>query len=252
MTLIKVLLQLSTVARVSAGPARRCFAHLSISTRVSAVSASATFWSMRIRSYAAGKGRSDPRSSPEGPSEADDIFKILPEIYDTAMASFGPIWSDLVATVVDIYRDSEGPSNVLDLASGPGEPGTMLAEQFPMAMVTMSDLEDKMLEQARRRVEERLSSERAKSVAIRKIDILKLQEDASIRKNSLDLVTCSLGLFLAPDGIGDIYKILKPGGYLVAAVWDSTPAADITGRCIAKINGLEEIPPVPVDGTSLF
>eukprot|EP00954_Amorphochlora_amoebiformis_P002297 180919-Amorphochlora_amoeboformis.AAC.1 len=160
MTLIKVLLQLSTVARVSAGPARRCFAHLSISTRVSAVSASATFWSMRIRSYAAGKGRSDPRSSPEGPSEADDIFKILPEIYDTAMASFGPIWSDLVATVVDIYRDSEGPSNVLDLASGPGEPGTMLAEQFPMAMVTMSDLEDKMLEQARRRVEERLSSER--------------------------------------------------------------------------------------------
>lgn len=60
----------------------------------------------------------------------------------------------LIGSYVETARDKvKGSPQILDIASGSGEPGIQLAKLFPDGRVTMTDLAEGMISQAQRRAE---------------------------------------------------------------------------------------------------
>mmetsp|Transcript_35611 Transcript_35611/g.65986 ORF Transcript_35611/g.65986 Transcript_35611/m.65986 type:complete len:266 (-) Transcript_35611:610-1407(-) len=179
-------------------------------------------------------GEEDPMSK---------MLRELPDMYDNAFESFNPSWQQIVATMKSL-EDLPSEIHVLDLAFGPGEPGCLIAQEFPESQIILSDLEDKMLKKAEMRAKNLGLESR---VSVQSIDMTKLT--SHVPRNSQDVVTCSFGLFFVPDGMDEIYSVLKPGGYLVATVWDDLPHIELATKCLDMI--LEETSKLPIDGTYL-
>lgn len=104
---------------------------------------------------------------------------------------------------------------VLDVASGSGEPALTLAEAVgPTGKVTATDLSPEMLVVA------------AENAAVRGRNNLIFQEaDAEnlpFLPDSFDRVTCSFGIMFCPDparALGEICRVLRPGGKAAFVAW---------------------------------
>lgn len=127
---------------------------------------------------------------------------------------------------------------VLDLASGAGQPGFTAAGRVgPTGRVVSSDFAPEMVAAA-----ERLSKRKGlTNVEHRQVDI----ESIPFPDASFDAVTCRFGLMFCPDpakGAREIARVLKPGGRFALAVWD-VPAKN--GQFTAFTSVLAEIAPPP-------
>jgi ubiquinone/menaquinone biosynthesis C-methylase UbiE len=106
---------------------------------------------------------------------------------------------------------------VLELAAGLGETGMLAAEQVaPMGGVIVSDQAEGMLEGARARaVELGLSNIEFQIIGAEWIDL---------PLASVDAVLCRWGYMLLADphaALGETRRVLRPGGRVALAVWDS-------------------------------
>ena len=178
----------------------------------------------------------------------------LPSLFQASLHQFAPMWTATADVVAEATLSQ--PQNMLDLASGAAaEPALTLARRFSGATVVASDSEAGVLEMAALRVsEERLADQ----VELQQIDMFDLvalggsDGDAAIA----DVVTCSLGLFMLPPadhelGLRGVRKLLRPGGLLVATVWDRMALMELGGRCVAKALGRAEPLELPYDPTCL-
>lgn len=104
---------------------------------------------------------------------------------------------------------------VLDVACGDGEPAITLARKVqPTGKVVGIDLSERMIGAAAQRAGE----ERLGNVDFRVMDAEKLE----LPDAAFDLVTCRFGLQIVTDpdaAIKEIFRVLKPGGRVVATVW---------------------------------
>lgn len=103
-------------------------------------------------------------------------------------------------------------SKVLDLASGPGEPGLMMAKNRPNVQFTLSDLSPDMLEKAKQR------SQGVTNVNHAIVDM----EEIPFENDSFDAVVCCYGLMFPPDiqlAVNEVFRVLKPGGMFINAHW---------------------------------
>jgi SAM-dependent methyltransferase len=191
-------------------------------------------------------------------SDADCLSLLqqrLPELHDRQLSQFSPMWSQIVRAVA---ANNAAPGIILDLASGHGEPACTLAANFPSAEVVSSDNEQHMCERALHRVTELGLGGRVSVHRIDLLDIAALSQPGALDEPGLqcDVVTCSLGLFMlsAADQascLGGIRTLLRPGGLLVASVWERMTLMEIGGRCMASALGQREPPPLPLDPESL-
>ena len=98
-------------------------------------------------------------------------------------------------------------------------------------------------------------------VGVHQIDLLDLASLAAADANSeglqCDLATCALGLFMLPRRdhvpcLRGLHALLRPGGGLVAAVWERMPLITIGSHCLAKAIGVQELQPeLPFEPESL-
>ena len=106
---------------------------------------------------------------------------------------------------------------ILELAGGTGDTGFDAAERVsPEGRVIESDFAPTMVEEARKRGEER----GAENVEYRVIDA----RDIDLESDSVDGVLCRLGFMLMPDvetALSETRRVLRPGGKLSLAVWGS-------------------------------
>ena len=136
----------------------------------------------------------------------------IPELYDRYLGPllFEPYAVDLARRLAKLR-----PRNVLEVAAGTGIVTRRLLEALPRgSRLTVTDLNEPMLEHARRRVGE------DSRLSWRQADALDLPFD----DGAFDSVVCQFGLMFFPDkaqGMREFHRVLSPGGHLLLNVWDS-------------------------------
>ncbi len=160
-----------------------------------------------------------------------------PENYDRYL---GPVLFEFSA--VDLAARAAaclvGPGEVLEIACGTGISTRHLAGAVPAGgQIHATDLNEAMLAHASK-VNGALAG-----VSYSQADAL----DLPFQDEVFDVVTCQFGIMFFPDkakGLGEMTRVLKPGGTLLVNVWDSMQANPATEVGCGTINGFFESDPL--------
>jgi len=129
-------------------------------------------------------------------------------------------WSAPVSQWMVQAADPQPGEHVLELAAGVGETGLLAGELIaPVGRLTISDQAEAMLEGARRRAAE---------LGISNVEFKVLNAEwIDLPLASVDVVLCRWGYMLMADplsALGESRRVLRPGGRLTLAIWDSIQA----------------------------
>ena len=138
--------------------------------------------------------------------------------WDKASAAYETFWQNQLKPAQDRLlemADIQNGEKVLDLACGTGLVSfRAAADAGKEGMVLGTDISDKMIELATSNgIEKNLSN-----IKFQRMDA----EDLPLTAQSFDVVLCALGLMYMPNplkAMKEIYRVLRPGGRAVAAVW---------------------------------
>jgi len=137
---------------------------------------------------------------------------------------------------------------VLDLGSGTGYPALLGAQTVgPSGSVTGIDLAEQMLNVARRKA----SSLALTNVTFRTGDVTSLPFDTG----SFDAITsrfCLMFLPEIPKAATEIARVLKPGGWVAAAVWSAPDKNPSIGLSMEAIKKVVELPPPDPAAPGIF
>ncbi len=137
---------------------------------------------------------------------------------------------------------------VLDLGSGTGYPALLAAQTVgPIGSVIGLDLAEQMLSVAERKAH-RLG---LGNVTLKTGDVTALPFEA----NSFDAITsrfCLMFLPEIPKAVTEIARVLKPGGWVAAAVWSAPEKNPSIGLAMGTIKQVVELPPPDPTAPGIF
>ena len=137
--------------------------------------------------------------------------------------------------------------NVLDIASGTGEPAITIAGIAEEGKVTATDLAQQMLEIARENAGQKTLTNFETIVA----DV----SDLPFADNGFDKVSCRMGFMFFPDmqlAANEMFRVLKPGGRIATSVWFNPEKNLWMTGLMAIIKKNIETPPQDPDAPSMF
>jgi len=137
---------------------------------------------------------------------------------------------------------------ILELGAGTGETGLLAAQLVdPGGRVILTDRSTAMLEAAERRARELGLS----NVELRALDM----EAIDLPEAAVDGVLCRLALMLVPDtaaALAGIRRVLRPGGRLIATVWDAVERNPWAPALWEVIERMTDLPPARPGGPGMF
>ena len=138
--------------------------------------------------------------------------------WDKAALYYEGFWHEQLKPAQDLLMglaQLKKGETVLDIASGTGLVSFKAMQQVgDEGFVLGTDISDKMVEIANGIAEKK----NYKNIRFERMDA----EELKIPDNNFDVALCALGLMYMPDplkALKEIYRILKPGGRAIAAVW---------------------------------
>src|SRR5262245_29179439 len=156
----------------------------------------------------------------------DKVFAgSIPELYERLMVPliFEPYARDLAARVAKTKPDA-----VLETAAGTGVLTRAIASALPVARMTVTDLNQPMLDHAKSR------QPGDSRIAWRQADALTLP----FEDRSFDAVACQFGAMFFPDkvqGYKEARRVLKPGGHFFFNVWDAIEKNDFANTITEEL-----------------
>jgi SAM-dependent methyltransferase len=170
------------------------------------------------------------------PSFSGEVADTYERLFVQHKHERGP-WNKII-NEVGRYTQGNNKVSLLDLASGPGEPGLSIAQRYPHVDVTVTDISPDQVEKAKSRSREQTNVQYAVS---------DLQDLSAFPDNSFDVVTCCYGYMFCEDtqkAFDETYRVMKPGGMLVATYWIKLPTMDLVCATMkGSLRGQE--PPTP-------
>ncbi|MEM8796179.1 MAG: methyltransferase domain-containing protein [Pseudomonadota bacterium] len=139
--------------------------------------------------------------------------------WDKAIAAYEAGWKESLSDAHDeLLRQAKAETgeSVLDIACGTGLITLRLAEAVgPKGCMTATDLSENMVSEL---------GETAEALGFANITAFRADAEdlKAVPDDSMDLVTCALGLMYVPHperAMAEALRILKPGGRAVMAVW---------------------------------
>ena len=177
-----------------------------------------------------------PHASAVGRTAGHDAKFVgsIPEIYERLLVPL--IFAEPAARLADEVARLE-PRNVLETAAGTGVVTRALHASLPRATITATDLNEAMLDEARR------ASEGIHSTQWRQADAQALP----FEDGSFDAVVCQFGVMFLPDkhaGYLEARRVLRSGGHFAFNVWDRLEDNDFPALVHRVITGATaEAPP---------
>jgi ubiquinone/menaquinone biosynthesis C-methylase UbiE len=141
----------------------------------------------------------------------------------------------------------KGSQIILDIAAGTGEPGFSIASMLTGGKVIITDLADEMLDIAR----ENASKKGITNVEFRACDVCELP----FADNTFDGVSCRMGFMFFPDMLlaaKEIRRVLKPGGRIATAVWNTSDKNFWVTAIGETINRNMQLPAPPPEAPGIF
>lgn len=156
-------------------------------------------------------------------TDPNEIRADMQDMWEQAAAGWGRRatqirdWGMPVSTWLIEHLRLQSGWRVLELAAGPGDTGFLAAELIqPGGTLICSDGAEAMLAVARARAEQL----KVPNVEFRRLDL----EWIDLPTADVDAILCRWGLMLSVDpeaGAREARRVLRPGGRLALAVWDS-------------------------------
>lgn len=158
------------------------------------------------------------------------------------MGFFRPIGAQLIEAVAlqDGYQ-------VLDVATGTGEPGLTAAQKIPHGKVTGTDIAQDMV---------KVANEHAQSRGIKNYEAMVLSDEHQpFPDDSFDAVICRFGIMYFPDmaeGLREMVRVLKSDRNIALSAW-AEPAKNTWATTMSSvINTRLAVPPPPPDAPTPF
>jgi ubiquinone/menaquinone biosynthesis C-methylase UbiE len=148
--------------------------------------------------------------------------------------------------IVDALAIGEG-NEVLDIATGTGEPGLTLAELAPRGRVTALDASSGMLSVAR-----------DKALARSLPNFVAIEGDACalpFADDSFDAISCRLGFMFFPDmqkAASEMLRVLRPGGVLATTVWAGPSHNEWITTLVSALKRHVDMPAPPPGAPGMF
>lgn len=163
--------------------------------------------------------------------------------WDELTMDFSKPVTDTIINMLNL-KDTD---TILDVAGGTGEPGLKIAQIVENGQVVVIDQSEGMLSVAR----EKIKMQKVRNLVIEIAEVSSLP----FPDNIFDAVSCRFGFMFFPDMLlatKEIRRVLKPGGKIVTAVWD-TPEKNFWATAIMSVimKNLHITPPPP-DGPGMF
>jgi ubiquinone/menaquinone biosynthesis C-methylase UbiE len=163
-------------------------------------------------------------------------------------------WDDLVLAWIGPVRDAllddarlRPTSEVLDVASGTGEPGLSAAARCPQGTVTITDLAENMLRVA----EENAARRGLRNVVTRQADAGALP----FADGSFDAVMARFGFMFFPDmakAARELARVARPGARVTTAVWGAPEKNAWATTIMGTIAKHVDLPAPPPGAPGLF
>ncbi|WP_460446290.1 class I SAM-dependent methyltransferase [Angustibacter aerolatus] len=156
----------------------------------------------------------------------------MPDVYDRLLGpvKFAPHARHVAALAADL-----APRDVLELAAGTGISTAELVRALPGARVTATDLNPAMVA---------AGSARVPGATWQVADAQQLPQPAACA----DVVVCQFGVMFFPDkpaAHAQVRRVLRPGGVLLASIWDEVAATPFAAALDAALH--EVLPDGPPD-----
>ena len=164
-----------------------------------------------------------------------DMARLYLNFFDQAESA----WK-LTEEIVLGATDGVTPKNIVDVASGPGEPGLTLAKSFPDAKVLVTDGAEAMIQLAEMRIKNQGLEERVTTAC------MDLNDFSPVTNKPVDLVTAQFALMFTedlPGSLSEIHGVLRDGGLLVGTVWEEFYILPLLRDTMTVVLG--EAPPSP-------
>jgi len=143
--------------------------------------------------------------------------------------------------------DAAEDDQLLDIASGTGEPGLSIARRAPRGRVVLTDLVAEMLDIAARRA-------RAQGIANVETEVCSA-DDLPFDDATFDGVSVRFGYMFFPDvakATAEFARVLKPGGRLCSSVWVKPDENLWTSVAMQAIAAEVVLAPPDPDGPNMF
>ncbi|MEO6407102.1 MAG: class I SAM-dependent methyltransferase [Ferruginibacter sp.] len=163
--------------------------------------------------------------------------------WDEFTMNFLKPMGDAIIDALEIKEDDE----VLDVASGTGQPGLTIASLAIKGKVTAIDVADQMLSIAR----DKAAGKGIENFETKVCDVCELPFD----ENAFDKISCRMGFMFFPDmqlASDEMYRVLKTGGKMATSVWAESGKNVWITTIMGVINKNMQLPPPPAGAPGMF